>query len=227
MMISVKNRPLVFCLMLCCCFLGIPFGHCEPLKGDAAAGKLKAQPCAACHGADGNSTVTNWPKLAGQYESYLVKQLKDFRLGEKGPRFEPSMYGMVASLSDQDIADLAAYYAAQKSTTGKTQQAYFDLGEKIFKGGNLQTGVTACAACHGPSGMGSQAAGFPKLAGQHALYLEQQLQNFKNKARTNSPSEMMATISHALSEEEMKAVSSYIEGLSEKIMHQQGQEEQG
>ncbi|MBS0286445.1 MAG: cytochrome c4 [Proteobacteria bacterium] len=183
------------------------------LVGDAAAGKGKTQTCVACHGQDGNSTVPNWPKIAGQYENYLVKQLKDFRAGEKGPRYEGSMYGMVANLTDQDIADLAAFYANEKQTMGKAQDAYVALGQRIYRGGNVQTGVSACLACHGPEGKGNEAAKFPKLAGQHAVYIENQLIAFRDGKRKNSPNEMMESIAHRMSNEEIKAVSSYIEGL--------------
>ncbi|MBN9289342.1 MAG: c-type cytochrome [Gammaproteobacteria bacterium] len=185
----------------------------KPVHGDANAGKGKTQTCVACHGPDGNSTVPNWPKIAGQYQDYLVKQLKDFRLGEKGPRYEPSMYGMVVNLTDQDIADLAAFYASQKQTMGKAKEEYVAIGEKIYRGGNIQTGVTACLACHGPEGIGNEAAKFPKLAGQHAVYIENQLHYFRDGKRKNSPNGMMESISHRMNDEEIKAVSSYIEGL--------------
>lgn len=185
----------------------------KPIHADANAGKNKTQTCVACHAQDGNSTVPNWPKIAGQYQDYLVKQLKDFRLGEKGPRFEASMYGMTANLTDQDIADLAAFYASQKQTMGKAKEEYVTLGEKIYRGGNIQTGVTACLACHGPEGIGNEAAKFPKLAGQHAVYIENQLHYFRDGKRKNSPNGMMESISHRMNDEEIKAVSSYIEGL--------------
>lgn len=183
------------------------------LVGNIEAGKGKTQTCVACHGPDGNSTVPNWPKIAGQYENYLVKQLREFRLGEKGPRYEPSMYGMVANLSDQDIADLAAYYASEKQTLGKANSALVEVGQRIYRGGNVKTGVTACLACHGPEGLGNEAAKFPKLSGQHATYIDLQLHAFRDGKRKNSPNEMMESISHRLSDDEIKAVSSYIEGL--------------
>lgn len=192
----------------------LPYSPNDPvLVGNAAAGKDKTQTCVACHATDGNSTVPNWPKIAGQYENYLVKQLKDFRAGEKGPRFEASMYAMVANLTDQDIADLASFYAKETQTMGKAQNAYVALGQRIYRGGNVKTGVTACLACHGPEGKGNEAARFPKLAGQHAVYIENQLIAFRDGKRTNSPNQMMESISHRMSNEEMKAVSSYIEGL--------------
>jgi cytochrome c553 len=182
-------------------------------KGSVEAGKGKTQTCLACHGPDGNSVVPNWPKIAGQYEDYLEKQLKDFRMGEKGPRYEASMYAMVAALSDQDIADLAAFYASQNQTMGKAKSEYVALGERIYRGGNIQTGASACIACHGPAGEGNEAAKFPKLAGQHSVYIENQLNAFREGKRKNSPNGMMESISHRLSAEEAKAVSSYIEGL--------------
>ena len=180
---------------------------------DVNAGQEKSQSCVACHGPDGNSINPIWPKIAGQYDGYLIKQLKDFRQGEKGTRFDPTMYGMVAGLSDQDIANLAAYYASQIQTTGKAKQEYMALGEKIYRGGNLQSGVTACIACHGPDGSGNSAAKFPRLGGQHAQYIEMQLHNFRDGKRKNSPGGMMESISQRMSEAEIKAVSSYIEGL--------------
>lgn len=182
-------------------------------QGNIEAGKSKTQTCVACHGPDGNSTVPNWPKIAGQYENYLEKQLKDFRQGEKGPRYEASMYAMVAALSDQDIADLSAFYASQKQTMGKAKSDLVPLGQRIYRGGNIQTGVSACMACHGPSGEGNEAAKFPKLAGQHATYIENQLIAFRDGKRKNSPNGMMESISHRMSSDEMKAVSSYVEGL--------------
>lgn len=181
--------------------------------GDPAAGKGKAGTCVACHSEDGNSVNPIWPKLAGQYENYLVKQLKDLRAGQQGPRYDPVMSPMAANLSDQDIADLAAYYASQKQTPGKAQQDLVAVGERIYRGGNKATQVTACIACHGPDGSGNDAANYPRLSGQHAQYIELQLRAFREGKRKNSANGMMETISHHLSEPEIKAVSSYIEGL--------------
>lgn len=181
--------------------------------GDATAGKDKTQTCVACHAADGNSTVPNWPKLAGQHENYLIKQLKEYRLGEKGPRYEANMYAMSANLTDQDIADLAAFYSSQKLQGGKARASEVVLGEKIYRGGNIQSGVTACMACHGPQGEGIGSANFPRLSGQHAQYLEDQLMAFREGRRKNSPNGMMESIARAMTIEEIKAVCSYIEGL--------------
>ncbi len=205
----MKSRLSVLPLL---CLLLFPL-QAAGAGGVAAAGKAKSQTCVACHGPDGNSTTPLWPKIAGQYENYLAKELKDFRLGEKGPRYEPSMFGMTANLSDQDIADLAAFYASEKPTEGQAQQALVALGEKIYRGGNIKTGVTACSACHNPQGAGNALAVYPRLGGQHADYIANQLRAFRDGKRSNSPNGMMESISQRMSEEEIKAVSSYIEGL--------------
>lgn len=205
---TVKRHLTLFLIIGIIGFMNVAFA-----VGNIEAGKAKSQTCVACHGPDGNSVVPNWPKIAGQYESYLVKQLKEYREGEKGPRFDPSMYSMVVNLSDQDIDDLAAYYASQTQTLGKAKQAYVAVGQQIYRGGNLQTGAAACTACHGPEGKGLAAAKYPRLAGQHADYIELQLRAFREGKRKNSPNGMMENISHRLSDEEIKAVSSYIEGL--------------
>lgn len=205
-MITITSFPRLRCLTFA---FSLIFG----MLG-VATGAPKTETCVACHGVDGNSAVPTWPKLAGQHEQYLVKQLKDFRLGEKGPRYDPSMYPMVAALSDQDIIELAAFYASQTQVPGKARMDAVALGSKIYRGGNMASGVAACSGCHGPNAKGNAAANFPRLSGQHADYLATQLRKFKEGQRTNSAANMMSAISHRLTEEEIKAVSSYIEGLN-------------
>jgi len=184
------------------------------LTGDPVAGKAKTQVCVACHDIDGNSTANPaWPKIAGQHIGYFIKQMKDYSQGDEGPRPNAIMLGMVANLTDQDFADLAAYYATQKQTIGTAKEALFALGEKIYRGGNLQSGVAACVACHGPKGEGNGPANFPRVGGQHAQYLGEQLQAFKSDQRHNSPNRMMEMVSKRMTDEEIEAVSSYIEGL--------------
>lgn len=187
----------------------------EQLKGDPAAGKTKSATCAACHGMDGNSTNPEWPKLAGQSESYLFKQLVNFKAGKDADdgRFNASMAPMVAGLSEQDMADLAAYYASQEGKAGSADQTQVELGRQIYKGGNNANGVAACSACHGPNGAGNPAANFPSLAGQHAKYTEMQLQAFSNGTRANDAGQMMRNIANKMSDAEMAAVSEYIAGL--------------
>lgn len=182
--------------------------------GNPILGKEKSQVCSACHGTEGVSVVPAWPSIAGQSEKYLIKELVEFRKGEKGTRFEPSMYGMTQNLSDQDIADLAAYFAAEKPGTGTTPANFLSLGERIYRGGNLQTGVPACGpSCHGPSGEGVALAGIPRVSGQQAQYTIEQLKKFKSGARSDDPNSIMRDIAKRMSEEEIQAVSNYVSGL--------------
>lgn len=179
--------------------------------GDAEAGKAKSATCAACHGADGNSLAPTFPKIAGQGERYLIKQIKDIR---DGNRQVPSMAPFVAGLSDADIADLAAYFSAQVPTTGGAKEELVELGQRIYRAGIESKGVPACLACHGPDGKGVEAAGFPRLAGQHDAYTQAQLTAFSMNQRTNDgDSRMMRDIAYRLHTTEIEAVSSYIQGL--------------
>ncbi|CAA6822038.1 MAG: Cytochrome c4 [uncultured Thiotrichaceae bacterium] len=185
------------------------------LKGDPAKGKSLSATCAACHGADGNSTNPEWPKLAGQHESYLLKQLQNFKAGQdvEGGRYNASMAPMVAGLSNQDMADLAAYYSSQTAKQGEADQTMVELGRQIYKGGNNASGVAACAACHGPNGSGNPASKFPALAGQHAKYTAIQLEAFSKYQRANDAGQMMRNIADKMTDAEMAAVSEYISGL--------------
>ncbi len=178
--------------------------------GNASAGKGKAAVCAACHGADGNSPSDMFPKLAGQGEAYLVKQLQDFKSGK---RKNAVMAPMVANLSDQDIADLAAYFSSNKRTPGAVKKELLAQGKQIYRAGNKASGVPACMACHGPTGAGMPAAKWPALSGQHSKYVAAQLQAFAAGTRSNDPNSMMRDIAKKLTAEEIEAVSSYVSGL--------------
>ena len=136
--------------------------------GDAAMGKNKAAACAGCHGADGNSIVPNFPSLAGQNEGYLIKQMSDFK---KGDRKDASMSPQVAHLSDQDMADIAAYFAEQPVAVRGADPDLAASGERIYRAGIPERGIAACIACHGPSGKGNPMAGYPRLGHQHAADL--------------------------------------------------------
>ncbi len=179
--------------------------------GDAAVGKAKSATCAGCHGVDGNSANPEWPKLAGQYANYLEKQLREFKEGKV--RSNAMMAPMVASLSEQDMADLAAYYSAQTLQLGAADESLVELGEKIYRGGNPASGVAACIGCHGPKGAGNPAANFPSLSGQHAKYAENQLYAFKKGERANDAGKMMRNTAAKMTDEEIKAVASYLQGL--------------
>ena len=178
--------------------------------GDPTAGKAKSAVCAACHNADGNSTVTQYPKLAGQSADYLVKQLQEFK---SGARVNAIMVGMVAPLSPQDMEDLAAYFSSQQVARGAADPALAPAGEAMFRGGNLTSGVAACAACHGATGAGNPAAKFPALAGQHAEYVELQLKAFRTMERANDAGQMMRGVAAKMTDPEIKAVASYVQGL--------------
>ncbi|UVE17907.1 cytochrome c4 [Pseudomonas sp. LS44] len=179
--------------------------------GDAAAGQSKAAMCGACHGADGNSAAPNFPKLAGQGERYLLKQLKDIK---DGNRQVLEMTGLLTNFSDQDLADLSAYFAGQKMSVGAADPLLVKRGEELFRGGKLQEGMPACTGCHSPSGEGNAAAGFPHLGGQHAQYVNKQLTAFREGERTNDGDTMvMRAIAAKLSNKDIAAVSSYIQGL--------------
>lgn len=170
--------------------------------------QLAQNVCAACHGADGNSTISLNPKLAGQHPEYLLKQLTNFK---EGKRANAVMAGMVANLGKEDMQSLAKYYADQKQTLGKAKSnGSGSLGEKIYRGGIAATGVPACAACHGANGAGIPKQ-YPRLSGQHADYALQQLRTFRTAERANAP--MMMTIAAKMTDAEMQAVTDYMQGL--------------
>jgi cytochrome c553 len=183
----------------------------ESAKGDPAkAQQIVTQVCAACHGADGNSTSAANPKLAGQHAEYITKQLMNFKSGE---RKSAVMSGMVASLSPQDMVNLGAYFSEKTIKPGAAKDKDLAaLGEKIYRGGNAASGVPACMACHGPSGAGIPVQ-FPRLGGQHSEYVLTQLKNFRSGDRANDGGKMMRVIAEKLTDQEMKAVSEYVAGL--------------
>jgi cytochrome c553 len=180
--------------------------------GDAAAGKGKSAACAGCHGPDGNSMVPTFPKLAGQGEKYIAKQVADFKANTK--RQDAMMMGMVAALSDQDAMDIGAYYAAQKlAGPAPANESKLAMGREIYKGGNLQTDIPACQGCHGPTGAGNPRAGYPQLGGQFATYTAKQLNAFKSGSRTNDKKEIMRKALKRMTSAEIEAVSQYIASL--------------
>lgn len=179
--------------------------------GDAAAGQGKVVVCGACHGVDGNSAAPNFPKLAGQGERYLLKQLNDIKSGE---RQVVEMTGLLNNLSDEDLADIAAYYSSQTMSVGAADPELVVRGEALFRGGKLNEGMPACTGCHSPDGAGLDAAGFPQIGGQHAAYVAKQLTDFREGNRTNDGDNMiMRGIAAKLSNKDIAAVSSFIQGL--------------
>jgi len=178
--------------------------------GDAAAGKEKAAVCGACHGVDGNSLSPIWPKLAGQHQFFILKQLQAFKAGE---RKDPLMSPMALPLSDQDMQDLAAYFSSQKQSVGQANADQVKLGERIYRAGNPVTGAAPCMGCHGPKGLGNPAAGFPRIGGQHAGYTDKALKDFRAKTRTNDNQMMMQGVAAKLTDAEITAVTQYLQGL--------------
>ena len=176
--------------------------------GDVKAGQEKSAICASCHGADGNSPIVIYPKLAGQSASYVAKQLADFKSGD---RSDPVMVGMVAALSEQDMNDLAAYYAVQTSTAGTGEAS--TVGHKLYFGGDAKKGITACVACHGVKGKGMAQAGFPALAGQNAEYLKKQIASFRDGSRANDKNNMMGNIAIKLSDSDVEELVKYMSSL--------------
>ncbi|MCC5856080.1 MAG: cytochrome c4 [Idiomarina sp.] len=189
----------------------------ERLVGDPEAGQQKSQTCAACHGPTGNSPVGDFPNIAGQGQRYLFKQLVDYRTGvetngERG-RYNMLMADQVANLTDQDMMDLAAFYAAQENEVGSAPEEIIAEAQRLFLGGDVDRGITACAACHGPRGNGMSLAAFPLLSGQHAQYTAEQLRAFRSGERANDPSGMMRDIAVRLTDRDIEILSQYINGL--------------
>lgn len=184
-------------------------------EGDPVKGQEKSQLCQGCHGADGNSLSDEWPNLAQQHADYLSKQLHNF---QSGARKDPTMTGMAATVSADDIKDITAYFSSQKINRAAIAKEEFDsqlllVGKKIYKGGNLYSGVPACAGCHGPNGAGNAPGKFPRLDGQKITYVTKQLKDFAAATRSNDPRSIMQNVASRLSEKEIIAVATYIRAL--------------
>lgn len=210
----MKNL-LIACGLLLGCVNAAVAATAAP-AGDPSAGKDKAVTCGACHGADGNSAVGSFPKLAGQGEKYLFKQMQDIR---EGRRPVATMVGQVDNMSDQDLADIAAYYASQAGSGASADPELIALGEKVYRAGIMERNVAACTACHSPNGKGNAPAGFPSLSGQHAEYIAAQLRMYRKgyedpAGRTNDGDSMiMRMTAFGLSDMEIEAVANYAAGL--------------
>ena len=192
--------------------------------GDAQAGAGKAAACAACHGLDGNSSDPQYPKLAGQHERYIARQLALYKSGERNNAI---MLGFSATLSAQDMRDIGAYFASQKVVPGvaddtviasgpNADRKFFEVGERLYRYGNPDQGVPACQACHGPAGRGNPGAAWPQLGGQHAGYTANTLIAFRDGmvwGKDGNANALMAGVAGNLTDEEIQALATYIEGL--------------
>jgi cytochrome c553 len=208
-------RTTALAAMLATSFIAHAAEQAQP-KGDPEKGKaIAATVCIACHGADGNSIIPANPKLAGQGEAYLYKQLKNFKAldGKPATRVNPIMAGMAAPLSDDDMRNLAAWFGQQKQTPAAARNLQtVSLGQKLWRQGDFKRGIPACAGCHGPAGAGMPAQ-FPRLSGQFQEYAEAQLKAFRQGERANDPEQMMRVIAAKLTDAEIKAVTDYAAGL--------------
>lgn len=182
------------------------------VDGSVDAGQAKSGICAACHGSDGNSVNPVWPSIAGQHPTYIAKQLHAFK---EGTRSNPLMSAQAMMLSDEDINDLAVYFGGQKITAKTVADAStVDRGRALFQGGDQKNAVAACMACHGPNGAGNLAAGYPALSGQYSDYVAAQLKAYANGERaSDGPTKMMRDIAVRLSDDDIAALASYVQGL--------------
>jgi cytochrome c553 len=196
--------------IICALVIAVALSGTARAEGDAEAGKAKSATCAACHGADGNSLNPEWPSLAGQHASYTEAQLAAFK---SGARVNPLMSPQAMGLSEQDMKDLAAYFEAQTPKGGQADPELAALGERIYRGGDKSRGVAACIACHGPGGRGNPMALYPAIQGQHATYIAAQLRAYAAGERKSDMNQMMRNVAAAMSEEQIKAVASYVQGL--------------
>jgi len=228
-------KSALFSLGLVAIAQGVYAAGDSKVVGDAKAGQAKAAVCGACHGADGNSPLPNFPKLAGQGERYLLKQIHDIKewdletnQAKKATtgRAVLEMTGLLSAVSDQDIADMAAYFASQNTQLSGSKKMEvqvnsglkvdaMELGAKTYRAGNIANGLPACTGCHAPDGKGNAAAGFPRLSGQHPDYIEKQLTNFRLGNRINDgDTAPMRAIADKLSDAEIKALANFIAGLN-------------
>ena len=190
--------------------------------GSADAGATKAAICFACHGPSGNSVNELWPSLAGQNAAYIESQIKHFhdstRINSSGV-----MPPLVAALSDQDVQDLAVYFAIQTPVGLEADPSYWQAGERLYRGGDRSRNIPACMACHGPVGRGNPAAGYPALRAQHAVYLVKELgdyaadkrysRNAKGDSAGGPDADIMNTIASRLTQQDMRNLASYLQGM--------------
>ncbi len=182
------------------------------VEGSAEDGKAKSMMCTACHGAEGNSVNPLWPSVAGQSAPYIVAQLEAFK---SGSRSDPLMTAQAMLLSDGDMRDIAVYFESLPAAAmAVADPSKVDKGQALYRGGDSDNGVAACLACHGPTGRGNPAAKYPALQGQHAAYTAKQLSDYASNTRqSDGKTRIMRDIASRLSEDDIKALASYVQGL--------------
>lgn len=189
----------------------LPGARAVAQSGSAEAGQAKSVICASCHGMDGNSVTPEWPSLAGQHESYIVRQLEAYRNGE---RQDVGMQNFAATLTPEDMQDIAAYFSSQALQPKGADPALVSLGEEIYRGGLPDRAIPACIACHGPTGSGNPLAAYPRLGAQHATYTLATLRAYgSGTRRSDGEAQTMRNVAEHLLDDEMRAVASYVQGL--------------
>jgi cytochrome c553 len=178
--------------------------------GSVEEGQSKSTTCIACHGANGNSPNPEWPNIAGQNEPYIKRQLQAFK---SGARKNPLMTPIAMTLSEDDMDDLAVYYAQQTLQGLEADPSKASLGQRLYRGGDPRLGTAACGACHGPGGDGNAPAGYPAINGQHAVYIAAQLRAYRSGTRQTDANQMMRTVASTMTDEQIDAVASYVQGL--------------
>ncbi len=214
-------------IRLACCVFTLVVAPISWSLGSVEGGAALSATCMACHGANGNSSNPEWPNLAGQNAAYIEHQLHLFhdgrRTGKMGDASASMMPAMATALTDQNIQDVATYYSQQTPAGLEADPSYWQAGQKIYRNGDRARGIPACAACHGPSGRGNPAAGYPALRAQHAVYVVKQLNAYSGDVRYaknehgasfgGDNAAIMHTIASRLSDEDMRNVASYIQGM--------------
>lgn len=198
--------------------------------GDPKAGQAKAAACAACHGPDGNPAVDIYPRIAGQSERYIAHQMALIADGQRSSGAVAAMLPFVQDLSPQDMRDIGAYFATQKAGAGLADDSrvaegpykdlkFYEIGQKLYRGGDPARGIPACMACHGPAGAGNPGPAYPHIGGQHAAYVARRLQEYQSGQTSQTDRhlfDIMAQVTHALTEQEIQALSSYLQGLHDR-----------
>ncbi|HEY5971282.1 MAG TPA: c-type cytochrome [Pseudoxanthomonas sp.] len=197
--------------------------------GEAKAGQTKASACAACHGADGNPSDPQYPRIAGQSERYTAHQMALIASGQRGGA-AVAMVPFVKDLSPQDMRDIGAYFATQKAGAGLADDTliadgvykgkkFFEVGQQLYRGGDVARGIPACMACHGPSGAGNPGPAYPQVGGQHQDYVARRLQEYRTGTSTEKDPALfniMAQVTHALTDQEIQALATYLQGLHDR-----------
>jgi cytochrome c553 len=202
----MKLSSIVLLSVLCCAHASAA----SPAEGSVEEGQAKSATCVACHGVNGNSPNPEWPSIAGQHAPYIHKQLQSFK---SGARQNPLMSPIAQTLSEDDMADLAAFFSKQTRTGLEASAEKVEQGQRLYRGGDVQTSIAACTGCHGPRGAGNPTALYPSLQGQHATYVATQLRAYRSGSRQTDQNQIMRDVARMMSDDQIEAVAAYVQGL--------------